>query len=554
MAFLEREGLADAALMGHFQLGFADRTLGRFATARDEDDPCSRASLAGIGALRSSGHEHLVGCLVVPLIDADGSVRQCVGHRIASPRSAPTPPRWLLIDWPRIWNLSALEEPGDVVVCDDVLEAILVWRAGHRRVIACARDVSESEIALLAERVAGCGAARVRLAFPGDTRGHRLAQKVGTALEVLDIQSLRVPLPRGYDLRVFAQTHRPAAQSIDALLRGVLPIEPGAHAPVLPAAVDHRRARGAGFSLRLRSEIAAHLETLGALGLARSTIAARRLHLRRFAATLARVGVRRMDELTETAIARFRLELGRARCAVSPPSAGTQANAITAVRMFCDWAVRTKRLAADPAIGLARPSLPRRLPRAVLSASEAERVLSRPDITTRSGVRDRAIMEVLYSTGIRRMELVGLELRDLDADRGVLFIREGKGRKDRWVPIGDRAVHWVHRYLDEVRPRLLHREDPGSLFLNARGRRIRPSRLTERLHGYVLSAGVGKPGSCHIFRHTMATLMHDGGADIRDLQEILGHAQLTTTQRYTHVSLSRLKAVHTRTHPARYSP
>jgi integrase/recombinase XerD len=193
------------------------------------------------------------------------------------------------------------------------------------------------------------------------------------------------------------------------------------------------------------------------------------------------------------------------------------------------------------------------LPRAVLSASEAERVLARPDPGTPLGLRDRAILEVLYSTGIRRMELIGLDLSDLDAERGLLFIREGKGRKDRLVPIGDRAIHWTHRYLDQTRPRLLRNHDPGALFLGARGARVRPTRLTERMHGYVLAAGLGKSGSCHIFRHTMATLMHDGGADIRDLQEMLGHALLSTTQIYTHVSVARLKAVHTRTHPARFA-
>lgn len=221
--------------------------------------------------------------------------------------------------------------------------------------------------------------------------------------------------------------------------------------------------------------------------------------------------------------------------------------------MLLAWATRTKRLLVNPAAEMALPRLPARLPRAVLSVSEAERVLAQPDLTSARGLRDRAILEVLYSTGLRRMELVGLDLIDLDAERGVVLVREGKGKKDRLVPIGARAIGWVHRYLDTVRPRLVRARDPGALFLNARGTRIRPSRLTERLHRYVVAAGVGKPGSVHIFRHTMATLMHDAGADIRDLQEILGHAQLSTTEIYTHVSIERLKAVHVKTHPAHLS-
>jgi integrase/recombinase XerD len=126
------------------------------------------------------------------------------------------------------------------------------------------------------------------------------------------------------------------------------------------------------------------------------------------------------------------------------------------------------------------------------------------------------------------------------------------------VPIGERAVLWVERYMDSVRPRLIERAASKSaryrstraLFVTARATRMTPAKLTERLHRYLVRSGVEKPGSVHIFRHTMATLMHDAGADIRDLQEILGHSDLSTTEIYTHVSIERLKAVHARTHPA----
>ncbi len=212
----------------------------------------------------------------------------------------------------------------------------------------------------------------------------------------------------------------------------------------------------------------------------------------------------------------------------------------------------------NPAAELELPRLPKRLPRAVLSVSEMERVLMQPDITSPLGLRDRAILEVLYSTGIRRMELVGLDVSDLDAERGTLLVREGKGAKDRLVPIGERAIRWTEQYLDKARPLLARRaltDHAGRvLFLSARGTRIRATKLTERLHQYVVNAGIEKPGSVHIFRHTMATLMHDAGADIRDLQEMLGHAQLSTTEIYTHVSIERLKQVHTETHPAHLAP
>jgi integrase/recombinase XerD len=302
----------------------------------------------------------------------------------------------------------------------------------------------------------------------------------------------------------------------------------------------------------LAAAITAHLRSLEASGYARATLAARRAHLSLFTEWGEARGLVSLTDVTPGVLESYRGWLsGRRRSKDGAQLAwSTHANQLTAVRMLLAWATRTKWLAVNPAAELAMPRAPKRLPRAVLSVSETERVLHEPDLETKLGLRDRAILEVLYSTGIRRMELVGLDVADLDTERGLVFVREGKGKKDRMVPIGARAITWVERYLDHVRPKLVTRRDSGALFVSARGTRIRPSRLTERLHRYIQSAGVRKPGSVHIFRHTMATLMHDAGADIRDLQEILGHAQLSTTEIYTRVSIERLKAVHAKTHPA----
>lgn len=309
----------------------------------------------------------------------------------------------------------------------------------------------------------------------------------------------------------------------------------------------------------LASLITAYHAAAAAEGYAASTLDGRRRHLAQFAAWCDVRGLRSPDELTPGVLERYRHWLSQRRQDNGAAlSWATQANKLTAVRMLLAWAARSKRITVNPAADLPMPKLPKRLPRAVLTVSEMERVLAEPDIAIALGLRDRAILEVLYSTGIRRMELVGLDCPDLDPERGIVFVREGKGKKDRVVPIGERAIRWTLRYLDHVRPRLLERaaqravqgRSTRALFLSARGTRLRATKLTERLHRYLVRAGIDKPGSVHIFRHTMATLMHDAGADIRDLQEILGHAQLSTTEIYTHVSIERLKAVHARTHPA----
>jgi integrase/recombinase XerD len=159
-------------------------------------------------------------------------------------------------------------------------------------------------------------------------------------------------------------------------------------------------------------------------------------------------------------------------------------------------------------------------------------------------------MEVLYSTGIRRSELVGLKLSDLDSERGTVLVREGKGRKDRMVPMGSRAATWVDKYLFDVRPELVAVESEDFLFLGLQGKRLDASYLTHRIGRYVAAANVGKKGACHLFRHTMATLMLEGGADIPFIQHMLGHASLESTQIYTRVSIRMLKAVHEASHPA----
>jgi integrase/recombinase XerD len=295
-----------------------------------------------------------------------------------------------------------------------------------------------------------------------------------------------------------------------------------------------------------------HLAWLAATNYAASTVRTRRSCLERFASWADAHGLTHPRELTLPVLERYRTTLlHRATAAGHPVSWGAQAQHLVALRSFLTWCTRQHLVPYNAAQELELPRQPQRLPRAVLSASEAERVLAGPNLSDPLGLRDRAILETLYSTGLRRLELIHLALPDVDTARGVVFVREGKGRKDRVVPIGERALAWLEKYRREVRPLLVMPPDPGTLFLTRRGRRLRPNRLTELLRRYVEASGVGKPGSCHLFRHTMATLLLEGGADIRHIQAMLGHAELSTTAIYTRVSVARLKAVHTRTHPAR---
>jgi site-specific recombinase XerD len=223
----------------------------------------------------------------------------------------------------------------------------------------------------------------------------------------------------------------------------------------------------------------------------------------------------------------------------------TIARRASALRRYFDWLRRRGKIAADPASGLSAPKGEARLPR-VLRPDELRTML--PDETdvdaTPTDLRDDAVLEVLYGSGLRIAELVGIDLDEMDLARERVTVL-GKGSKQRVVPLSEPAVRAIRRWLDDGRSHLLTKETPaGAVFLNQRGRRLSP-RDARR----ILDRRSGSPTHPHALRHTFATHLLDGGADLRVVQELLGHADLSTTQRYTHVSKERLRSVFDATHP-----
>ncbi|MEN9593512.1 MAG: hypothetical protein RJA21_1988 [Gemmatimonadota bacterium] len=301
---------------------------------------------------------------------------------------------------------------------------------------------------------------------------------------------------------------------------------------------------------RFAELIAGHVEWMRVRNYSDVTATERGLLLGEFVRWAVERSVNAPEEVTKPVLERYARWLYHYRKKNGKPlGAGTRAQRIIALRMFFKWLCREDHLPSNPASELETPRRERRLPKAVLSASEAERVLAVPDIATPEGLRDRAILEVLYSTGMRRRELAGLMIHDVDTERGTVMIRQGKGKKDRLIPVGERALAWVARYVSEVRPDAAGAREGEPLFLDASGAAIDPDWLTSRVSDLVETADLGKQGSCHMFRHTCATLMLENGADVRFIQQQLGHAELSSTQIYTHVSVRLLKEIHTRTHP-----
>ena len=297
---------------------------------------------------------------------------------------------------------------------------------------------------------------------------------------------------------------------------------------------------------------ASYFDALRVQNYSERTIESREHHLREFVKWAHERSLSRPSEITKPILERYQRHLYHHRKKNGQPlSFRSQHGCLVPVRAFFKWLCKQNHLLANPAADLDLPRAEKRLPKHVLTAAEAERVLAMPAVGDPLGVRDRAMLEAIYSTGMRRMELLGLKLYDLDAERGTVFIRQGKGKKDRMVPMGERAFSWVMRYVEEARPSLALTPDDGTVFLTNVGLAFEPNRLTQLVRDYVNAAEIGKTGSCHLFRHTCATLMLENGADIRFIQQLLGHEKLETTQIYAQVSIRMLKEVHARTHPAR---
>ncbi len=294
-----------------------------------------------------------------------------------------------------------------------------------------------------------------------------------------------------------------------------------------------------------------HLNALRVRGYSENTVRSRRVYLGFFVEWAYAHGLREPIEVTRPVLERYQRYLFFYRKKNGEPlTFRSQHTRLVPLRVWFKWMTRQNHILHNPASELELPRLGRSLPKNIFSAQEVERILALCEIEEPIGLRDRALLEVLYSTGLRRLEIVRLKLFDLELDRGLLLVRHGKGDKDRYVPIGERAAAWLRKYIAEARPELAIEPDDFTVFLTAQGEPFSRSHLSYAVRERIDAAKLGKSGSCHLFRHTMATLMHENGADIRFIQAILGHEDLKSTQIYTQVSIRTMQQVHAATHPA----
>ena len=255
------------------------------------------------------------------------------------------------------------------------------------------------------------------------------------------------------------------------------------------------------------------------------------------------------SDVTPSMIERYQRHLFYYRKANGKPLAfNSQRSMLGPIRGLFKWLTKTGAIKENPTLDMQMVRKPQRLPRVILSPEQIKSIFNQPDVSTPEGVRDRAILETFYSTGIRRSELCALEVQDVHMNKGVILIREGKGAKDRYVPVDQQASRWISKYHTEIRP-LFASEQEHAFYLTGYGKPFGQSDLGNRIKKYMQQAGVDVEGCCHLFRHAVATHMLENGADVRYIQALLGHSNINTTTIYTQVTMEKLKQVHASTHP-----
>ena len=294
-----------------------------------------------------------------------------------------------------------------------------------------------------------------------------------------------------------------------------------------------------------------HLEWLAVTHYSPETVRTRRQAIGRFIAWMDERGIDVPSQISRPMIERYQKYLFYYRKPNGQPlSVGMQGQYLAALKLWFKWLTKAHHIGANPASDLDLPRTPKRLPGKILNQTQVQAMLAQADPVTAGGLRDRALLELLYASGIRRSEAAKLGVYDIDGLRGLLWVRCGKGGKDRVVPLGGRAMAWLDKYLTEARPELLA-ADTQALFISDYGQPLRADQIADKVRRYMRFAGLSKGGATHLLRHACATHMHEGGADIRFIQAMLGHTSLESTEIYTHVSIGKLIEVHQATHPSR---
>ncbi len=277
-------------------------------------------------------------------------------------------------------------------------------------------------------------------------------------------------------------------------------------------------------------------------GLSRNTLTSYRFDLTQFANWLAKAGGKALLAADHSDLLSY-----LAHRVAGKAKATSTSRLLSSLKRFYQYELRQGKIPADPTLNIDSPRLPRGLPK-TLTEQDVEKLLAAPDVADPLGLRDRTMLETLYASGLRVSELVTLKVTQVSQDMGVVRIM-GKGAKERLVPLGEEALNWLKRYLKEARPEILQQRAADAMFVTSRGGAMTRQSFWHLLKRYSTQAGLTKSISPHTLRHAFATHLLNHGADLRVVQLLLGHSDISTTQIYTHVARERLKQLHAKHHP-----
>ena len=278
-------------------------------------------------------------------------------------------------------------------------------------------------------------------------------------------------------------------------------------------------------------------------GLSRNTLESYRRDLDKYAAWLEKQRGLSLAQTTHADIQAYLADL----FVVQKAKSSSSGRNLSSLKRLYRYLLRQGKIAADPTLQIDPPKLPLRLPK-TLSEQDVEQLLAAPDVETPLGLRDRTMLEVLYATGLRVSELVALRIAQVSMDMGIVRVM-GKGNKERLVPMGEEALDWLKRYSEQGRAALLGSQVSDDLFVTAHGCGMTRQMFWYLIKKHARQGGLNKPLSPHTLRHAFATHLLNHGADLRVVQMLLGHADISTTQIYTHVARERLKQLHSKHHP-----
>ena len=303
--------------------------------------------------------------------------------------------------------------------------------------------------------------------------------------------------------------------------------------------------------MKVKALMPAYLRHLKTLGRSPWTIRMTRFTLNDFIRFLQSEKIEHIEQLTYDVMLEYQQEQAfRLTAKGTLLSLRTQEKRLSTAKGFTRFLKEQDYLVADPGERIRLPRKPKRLPRVILTANEIKKLMAACDMRTNNGYRNRIVIEILYDTAMRRLELANVKIADLDLAHGYVMIKSGKGDKDRVVPVSSRVCKLTQTFIVGVRPHYVGDDDPGHLILNRWGTKMDPNGIWQIVKRCARLAGIKKNVTTHTFRHTCATHMLKNGAPIRHLQEMLGHESLESTQVYTRVTINDLKQIHAKYHPS----